>query len=76
MHNKTYVNYSRHLWMWDFKSLQYELSQIGFAEIRQCQFGDAEDPLFQEVEHPLQFVNAVGVECRKPSSSANLRTGN
>jgi len=59
---------SRHLWMWDFKSLRYELMAVGFMDIRRCDYSDATDVMFKQVEHPLQFVNAVGIECRKPLS--------
>ena len=56
---------SRHLWMWDTKSLSSELRDAGFIAIRPCKFGDCEDEMFRYVENEDRFVNAVAIECRK-----------
>lgn len=62
---KAWLGNNAHLWMWDYKSLHHELKQVGFANIRRCQFGDAEDPLFAEVEDQDRFINAVAVEAKR-----------
>jgi hypothetical protein len=55
-----------HLWMWDFKSLNYELASIGFVEIRKYEFGDFSVPTFKDVEKFDRFIDAIAIECRKP----------
>lgn len=56
---------SKHLWMWDYLSLSSELAQVGFKDIRRCQFNDCEDAMFKLVENAGRFKDAVAVECRK-----------
>ncbi|MGI8510645.1 MAG: class I SAM-dependent methyltransferase [Gemmatimonadaceae bacterium] len=56
---------SRQRWMWDFKSLAYELKQAGFSSIRRCEAGDAADPVFADVEDPRRFQYALAIECAK-----------
>ena len=56
---------SKHLWMWDYKSLQFELKKTGFINIRECKFGDPTDPLFKFVEEEERFFRAVAFECQK-----------
>jgi Methyltransferase domain len=63
---RAWLGNSAHLWMWDYKSLQHELDQAGFINIRRCEFGDADDPLFADVEDRDRFINAVAIEARKP----------
>ena len=58
---------SRQRWMWDFRSLAYELEQAGFSHVRRCEAGDATDPIFADVEDPNRFKYALGVECVRPS---------
>jgi SAM-dependent methyltransferase len=62
----SWLGNSSHLWMWDFNSLQYELGNAGFIDIKHCQFGDSSDPLFKDVEDRERFTDAVAVEARKP----------
>lgn len=57
---------SKHLWMWDVKGLAHELGQVGFVEIRRCQYGDSSNPMFKLVENPQRFVDAVAMDARKP----------
>jgi predicted SAM-dependent methyltransferase len=59
----TWLGNSSHLWMWDLKSMQRELSAKGFKDIRRCSLGD--EPLFVDVEDPSRFVDALAVQCRK-----------
>jgi hypothetical protein len=59
------LNTSRHLWMWDAPSLSKALCEHGFREIRPCSFGDCEDPMFDLVENPARFENAVAMEARR-----------
>jgi len=55
-----------HLWMWDYKSLEYELAHAGFTDIRRCAFGDSTDPMMIHVEDEDRYIDAVAVECKKP----------
>lgn len=56
---------SKHLWMWDHKSVKYELSCAGFCEIRKAVYGDSIEEKFMEVEDRSRWENCVGYECRK-----------
>lgn len=58
---------SRHLWMWDRLSLGEALRSHGFVDVRECKFGDAEDPMFALVEDAGRFEGAVAMEARKPA---------
>ena len=41
---------SAHLWMWDEPAMTDALKAAGFQNIRRCDFGDASDPAFSELE--------------------------
>jgi hypothetical protein len=56
---------SKHLWMWDFKSLSTELKRVGFRNIRRAEFGDSPEPRFAEVEELARWQNCLGLECIK-----------
>ena len=56
---------SKHLWMWDYKSLAFELKKVGFINIRQCKYGDSEDSFFNLVEEKERFFEAAAFECQK-----------
>lgn len=56
---------SRHLWMWDYKSIQNELERAGFQAIRRAKFGDSSDPMFELVEEKGRWEGCLGVECQK-----------
>ena len=60
-----WLNNSQHLWMWDYKSIQFELQQAGFTNIRRASFGDSSLAVFQEVEFLERWVDCLGVECKK-----------
>ncbi len=62
---KSLYGNSRHLWMWDYKSLEFELKRAGFTEVRPCVFGDSADPMFGHVEEEGRFYNAAAFDCRK-----------
>lgn len=57
---------SQHLWMWDYKSIQAELENAGFVDVRTASFGDSSDPMFGKVEEIGRWKNCLGAECRKP----------
>jgi len=57
---------SRHLWMWDFKSLRQELQNAGFESIRRASYGDSEDQQFNLVEDEGRWERCLGVECKRP----------
>lgn len=72
---KNLLGTSKHRWMWDFLSLSHELEQIGFKNVRRCQFGDCKDNMFSLVEDKGRFIEdfkigptlcrAVAIECSK-----------
>jgi len=56
---------SKHLWMWDYKSLESELTSLGFVKVRRCQFGDASDAMFKLVENEQRFLDAVALDAQR-----------
>jgi ubiquinone/menaquinone biosynthesis C-methylase UbiE len=56
---------SNHLWMWDFKSLERELKDQNFTEIRRACFADSLEPIFFDVENKERWENCLGIECKK-----------
>ncbi|MBB4070723.1 hypothetical protein GGQ18_003341 [Salinibacter ruber] len=60
------IGNSEHRWMWDYSALSLELKQVGFKEIRRAEYGDSEDPLFDDVEDKGRWKDNLGIECRKP----------
>lgn len=57
---------SQHRWMWDYKALEAELIQHGYADIRRCHAGDSGDPMFLRVEDAGRFRSSIGIESRRP----------
>ncbi len=57
--------HERDLWMYDEKTLTFELERVGFMKIRRCVFGDAQIPEFSEVEDRGRFENCLAIECFK-----------
>lgn len=53
---------SRHRWMWDYPSLESELDQAGFKQIRKALLGDSTDEKFKQVERQEHWANCLGVE--------------
>lgn len=62
---KSLLGNSKHLWMWDYKSLQFELQKTGFKNIRPCKYHDSSDTFFSTVEQEDRFYKAIAFECRK-----------
>lgn len=56
---------SKHLWMWDDKSLQRELHTAGFKNIRRAQFGDGPDACFGKVEVKGRWDECLGLQAEK-----------
>ncbi len=56
---------SKHLWMWDYYSLSNELREVGFSEIRRCEFNDSNDEMFIRVEEKDRFINCLSIEVVK-----------
>ena len=56
---------SKHLWMWDYYSLSEELREVGFLDIRRCEFNDSSDEMFLKVEEKDRFVNCLSIEVIK-----------
>ncbi len=63
---RAWLGNSRHVWMWDFKSMAYQLGQAGFVQIRSAAMGDSDEVAYLEVESAERWQNALGFECRKP----------
>jgi hypothetical protein len=62
---KKAIGNSRHLWLWDYSSIERELNQVGFVRVRRALFGDSIDARFNQVEHQGRWTNCLGVECRR-----------
>ena len=62
------------MWMWDEPSIVKQLELAGFVDIRRCELGDSNDPMFAQVEHAGRFVDAaldlreLAVSARKPGT--------
>jgi len=56
---------SKHLWMWDEKSMVKELYDIGFSKVRRAKYGDCKDIRFNEVENEGRFHNCLSLEAIK-----------
>lgn len=63
---RTAFGNASHLWMWDYKSLERELVQVGFVGIRRAEIGDSGDPMFSDVEDPIRWHKCLGMECWRP----------
>jgi len=62
----SWLGNSRHLWLWDYKSLELELKTAGFIEVDRTAYHDFSDPMFEKVEEKDRWENCLGIECRKP----------
>jgi predicted SAM-dependent methyltransferase len=62
---KDWLGNSRHLWMWDQRSMMARLREHGFKDIRLAAFSDAEDPRFTEVEEKDRFAGSLALQCHK-----------
>ena len=45
----SWLGNAQHLWMWDYKSIELELKNAGFKDIRKASFDDCLDGMFREV---------------------------
>lgn len=63
---------SKHLWMWDYKSLASELEKFDFADIRRAYFGDSIDNHFRVVEEIGRWENCLGIECKKVRATHDI----
>ena len=50
-----WLDKSKHLYMWDFKALEHELVSVGFTNMREYEFSDCIDPMFESVEDAQRF---------------------
>jgi SAM-dependent methyltransferase len=60
------IGSSHHLWMYDYPAMERELVEAGFTSLRIAQFGDAEDSMFNLIEHPDRFENSVAIQAFRP----------
>ncbi len=63
---RSWLGNSNHLWMWDYTSLEQELYSQNFIDIRRCTYNDSECTAFEAVERQDRYINALGIECRRP----------
>ena len=61
---------SSHRWMYDNQSMLMELKKTNFTNIRKCQFGDSNIPVFSEVEEEGRFYQTdkdpeIAFQCNK-----------
>ena len=60
---------SGHLWMYDNKSMQNYLAEVGFKNIKKCKIGDSGINVFSEVEELHRFIDGdfveVAIQCTK-----------
>jgi predicted SAM-dependent methyltransferase len=60
---------SGHLWMYDNKSMQNYLAEVGFKNIKKCKIGDSGIDIFSEVEELRRFIDGdfveVAIQCTK-----------
>lgn len=61
----SWLGNSQHLWLWDYKSIQFELEKTGFKNIRRATFNDSSYQYFKYVENFERWDNCLGVECEK-----------
>jgi predicted SAM-dependent methyltransferase len=59
---------SSHRWMWDYESMQTELENAGFVEVRRASFHDSSESCFLDVEDWGRWENCLGAECKRPAS--------
>lgn len=62
---RAWLGNSAHLWMWDYKSIESELTSAGFEGIRRAQYGDSGDSRFDAVEDRGRWDHCLGVDCKK-----------
>jgi hypothetical protein len=51
--------------MWDYAAIKFELTQAGFVEVREANFGDSAQPSFADDESAHRWENALGFEATK-----------
>jgi SAM-dependent methyltransferase len=64
---RDWLGNSRHLWMWDAKTMTKHLADAGFVGVRRADMGDSDDPLFRDVEADERWRGCLGMECRRPA---------
>jgi predicted SAM-dependent methyltransferase len=62
---RQYFSRDAHLWMWDYAAIKLELTQAGFVEVREANFGDSAYPSFADVESAHRWENGLGFEATK-----------
>ena len=62
---ETFGRSGKHLWMWDFESMSFELEGAGFNNIRLAAIGDCPEIKFEDVEEETRWQQGFGVESRK-----------
>lgn len=60
---REWLGNSAHLWMWDEAAVAEKLAEHGFRNIRSARFGDADDPMFLDVETEGRFHDSFALEC-------------
>jgi len=60
---REWMGNSKHMWMWDFKSMKKELEAVGFKSVRRAYYHDSEHPEFKAVEELRRWEKQLGVNC-------------
>lgn len=63
--SKYIFGYLQHFWLWDNLSMVKELKDVGFTDIRYCEYNDSEDEMFKLVEDENRFKLCVKIEAIK-----------
>jgi hypothetical protein len=61
---REYIGNSRHLWAWDAGSMKKALNDSGFTHVKKVQYRDSGDSIFDELEGPIEWKLALGMEAR------------
>ena len=69
---KKIFGHSEHLWMYDLATMSKLLQSVGFVEIRECDFNDSTDAMFNLVEDRERFFSEdhkeVCLEAHRPNN--------
>lgn len=62
---RQYFTQDKHFQMYDYRALGYMLKSVGFKNIRIARFKDSKDRMFDLVDEPCRFEDAICIECEK-----------
>ncbi|HWB54607.1 MAG TPA: methyltransferase domain-containing protein [Tepidisphaeraceae bacterium] len=62
-----WIGNAQHRWMWDYPSLERELRQTGFINIRPAKMGDSGDAHFAACEEANRWHKCLSADCIRPA---------